>query len=95
MGKFLLTIVLLCSISSAYAEPVCKVIDGDTFTFCDGLTVRLSGVDTPEKGEPYYQVARRTLAELIQTHDLSVSDCHQDTTGKRQACNVHADGKDV
>jgi endonuclease YncB( thermonuclease family) len=79
----------------ASAEPVCKVIDGDTFKLCDGTSIRLSGIDAPEKGEPYYWDARKALAGLIQTHDLKLTNCHTDDTGKRQACDVFADGKDI
>ena len=44
---------------------------------------------------PFYREARKALAGLIQTQDLKLTECHTDTTGKRQACSVQADGKDV
>jgi micrococcal nuclease len=78
------------------AEPVCKVVDGDTFHFCDGVKIRLSSIDAPERGEPYYWESRRALAELLQGgQDLKVTDCHTDSTGKRQACGVFLNGKDI
>ncbi len=42
-----------------------RVIDGDTFEREDGQRVRLLGIDTPEKGEPFYSEARSRLSQLI------------------------------
>ncbi|MEM4703069.1 MAG: thermonuclease family protein [Candidatus Pacearchaeota archaeon] len=44
---------------------VTKVIDGDTIIIQGGYTVRLLGIDTPEKGEPYYKEAKNYLEERI------------------------------
>jgi micrococcal nuclease len=56
------------AISKAVAIPesatVAKVIDGDTFVLSDGRHVRLMGIDTPEKGEPFADDAR-SLADSI------------------------------
>lgn len=50
----------------------CKVIaisDGDTFTCLkinkESLKIRLAGIDTPEKGQPYGQKSRSILAKMI------------------------------
>jgi endonuclease YncB( thermonuclease family) len=45
------------------AIPVYRVIDGDTFQSGDE-TVRLYGVDTPERGEPCYAAATDRLRKL-------------------------------
>mgnify|MGYP002831497502 CR=1 FL=1 len=37
-----------------------RIIDGDTLV-CDNETIRLLGIDTPEKGEEYYQEAKDYL----------------------------------
>lgn len=96
MNRFFVLLIGLVLVTPAFGEaPVCKVVDGDTFHLCDGLKVRLDAVDTPEQGEPFYWEARSALARLIQTPDLKLSDCRTDRTGKRQACKVHADGKDI
>lgn len=42
-----------------------RVIDGDTFVDSQGRTIRLLGIDTPEKGEPYYGEAKADLAQLL------------------------------
>jgi micrococcal nuclease len=44
---------------------VTKVIDGDSIITQGGEHVRLLGIDTPEKGEPYYSDATNFLKERI------------------------------
>ena len=44
---------------------VVKVIDGDTVDLQDGQRVRLLGINTPEKGQRYFQEATDRLEELI------------------------------
>ena len=41
------------------------MIDGDTFVDADGRKIRLLGMDTPEKGEPYCSAATDELSRLI------------------------------
>lgn len=36
---------------------IAEIIDGDTFRLSDSSTVRLIGVDTPEKNQPFYDEA--------------------------------------
>ncbi|MBI3980580.1 hypothetical protein HY345_01120 [Candidatus Microgenomates bacterium] len=35
-----------------------SIIDGDTFTISNGLTVRLLGIDAPNRGEQNYQLSQ-------------------------------------
>ncbi|MBD3282597.1 MAG: hypothetical protein GF387_03280 [Candidatus Portnoybacteria bacterium] len=42
------------------------VIDGDTFKVNDDVRVRLLGIDSPEKGECYYEESREFLIDLIE-----------------------------
>lgn len=44
---------------------VSDIIDGDTIKLTNGERVRLIGINTPEKGQPYYQQATDRLQELI------------------------------
>lgn len=47
-------------------EYVSHVFDGDTFDTTTALpAVRLDGVDTPERGEPGFESAKRALEALI------------------------------
>jgi len=50
--------------SNCPAIPVLRVIDGDTFTTTGNRSVRLFGVDTPERGEKCYNEATERLREL-------------------------------
>ncbi len=59
---FAQTIALCCS--NCPAIPVLRVIDGDTFTTTGNQSVRLFGVDTPERGEKCYIEATARLREL-------------------------------
>ena len=40
-------------------------MDGDTIRLANGQYVRLIGIDTPERGRPYYKAAKRNLDRLI------------------------------
>ena len=44
---------------------VTQIIDGDTIAIEGGERVRLLGIDTPEKGEDYYNDAKAFLEERI------------------------------
>lgn len=44
---------------------VIKVIDGDTLTLENQKKVRLSGINTPETGECYYEEAKKRLTDLV------------------------------
>ena len=44
---------------------VSQIIDGDTIRLSSGEKVRLIGINTPEKGQPYYNEATEKLKELI------------------------------
>ncbi len=41
------------------------VVDGDTIRLANGQYVRLIGIDTPERGRPYYEAAKGNLDRLI------------------------------
>lgn len=80
MRKVILILLLLCSILSlsgcignngsvsertvTFAN-VTEVIDGDTVVISGGEKVRLIGVDTPERGEPYYEEARQYMVDNV------------------------------
>lgn len=43
-----------------------RVIDGDTIVLVDGRTVRYTGINTPERGEPYYEEAKEANRRLVE-----------------------------
>jgi len=44
---------------------VIRVIDGDTIVLKDDERVRLLGIDTPERGQYYFEEARERLSEMV------------------------------
>jgi|SRR3989344_619559 len=67
---FLVVFVSGCVTGSAVRELegpflVIKVVDGDTLDLSNNERVRMSGINTPETGECYYQEAKEKLAELV------------------------------
>ena len=44
---------------------VIKVVDGDTVVLSDGRTLRYIGIDTPERGQPFYEVAKNFNRKLV------------------------------
>lgn len=61
-------LALLFTSPAAFADEnvkVGRVIDGDTIKLVDGRKVRLLGINTPERREPYYHKARRYLESRV------------------------------
>ena len=55
----------------ARKETVTKVIDGDTIeTSVRKKPIRIKGIDTPEKGKPGYDEAKRFLSNLILNKEI-------------------------
>ena len=57
-----------------------RVIDGDTLDLDDGTRVRLIGINTPERGQPYYDDATNFLRNRVENeivgieYDVEVTD---------------------
>lgn len=51
---------------------VTQIIDGDTIKISTGEKVRLIGINTPEKGQPYYEEATNKLRELIGNNSVTL-----------------------
>ena len=49
----------------AVEDRVSRIVDGDTVYLKDGTKVRLHGIDTPERDQPYGKQATRNLDKLI------------------------------
>ena len=54
-----------------------KVIDGDT-VIINGESVRLLGIDTPERGEPCYKEAKKHLEEIVLNKMVTVERGRED-----------------
>lgn len=48
------------------------VIDGDTLTLTSGEKIRLIGMNTPEKGQPGYEEAKKTLEDLVSKKTIDI-----------------------
>ncbi|MCG9479040.1 MAG: thermonuclease family protein [Actinomycetia bacterium] len=80
----LLIVLLLSSCGLAYnaEQPagnshdglyeVSKVIDGDTLIVKNGKRVRLIGINTPEKGQYFYQESRQVLKAMVGGQQLTL-----------------------
>ena len=55
-----------------------EVVDGDTITMSDGSTVRLIGIDAPERGQCGFDEASAVLAELITGQSITLVPCARD-----------------
>lgn len=65
---------------------VIHVVDGDTFDVLDSqhetFRIRVSCMDTPEKGQPFYRRAKDALADLIHGKQVTVEAYKHDRYGR-------------
>jgi expansin len=60
--------------TTAYTvHTIAKVVDGDTVVTATGATVRLIGIDSPEKGQPGYTQARNHAVSFLQGKKVKVT----------------------
>ena len=71
-----------------------EVVDGDTFKTADGETIRLEGVNCPEKGQPGWERAKSALEGLILNKMVRYEGVARDSWG-RLVARVWVDGVDV
>ena len=74
------------------------VADGDSFslTLADGrrISVRILGIDAPELGQPFADIARQYLKNLIEGRIVNITTLKIDPFGRAVASVTH-DGRDV
>lgn len=70
-----------------------RVIDGDTIV-ASGKKIRLWGIDTPEKGDPLFGVAKLFLESLLKNGDLTCKFIEQDRY-KRDVMHCLISGSDI
>jgi len=99
--RLILALLLAVSTHASAAELLGRVVhvaDGDTITVLDAdrvqHVVRLAGIDAPEKGQPFGQVARRRLVERVIARDVVVEWHKRDRYG-RLVGRVLLDGVDA
>jgi endonuclease YncB( thermonuclease family) len=87
MMKAILLLLLFCSLAHAdIAGRVVAVTDGDTIKVLDAdnteYKVRLTGVDAPERGQPYNDASRKHLASMVAGKEVLVEIDKQDIYGR-------------
>lgn len=77
---------------------VVAVQDGDTVTILDGARVqhrvRIAGIDAPEKGQPFGEAAKESLARLVHGRHVEARCPKRDRYG-REVCSVFLGARDV
>ena len=77
---------------------VVGIADGDTLTLLDATKtqhkVRLAGIDSPEKAQPFGQVCKKSLSDLAYDRVATVEASKRDRYG-RLIGKVFVDGRDV
>lgn len=76
---------------------VIQVVDGDTIIIQGGDPVRIMGVDTPEREEPYYRQARDFQKETVLGKTIHLDVCESEPRDHygRILAFVHVEGADV
>jgi endonuclease YncB( thermonuclease family) len=76
---FIFSALLLCAgplVADVVTGKVVGVSDGDTITVLDGNRmqhkIRVSGIDAPEKGQPFGQRAKENLSRLVFGKEVDV-----------------------
>src|SRR5690606_15388412 len=94
------TFILLFISQTALAQELLKgkvvrISDGDTMTVLDSLNqqhrIRLHGIDSPEKGQDYYQVAKDYVGQLCFQKQVEVDILNYDHY-KRDIWKFYVDG---
>ena len=77
---------------------VVGVADGDTITILDSSNtqykIRLAGIDAPEKKQPFGNVSKKSLSDMVYGKQISVDYNKQDRYG-RTVGKVIVDGVDA
>ena len=102
LNRLLIPAVLLLLTTAAHADTltgrVVGISDGDTLTVLDATNtqhkIRLSGVDSPERGQPFGQVCKESLSDLAYGRTVAVESNKQDKYG-RVIGKVLVDGEDA
>ncbi len=88
-------LLLLLIIGCTYEPDDARyVIDGDTFVTNNGDTIRLLGIDSPEKGDAQYDRAGYELQRRLVGRQLTFEGIEEDKYG-RKLREVFAEGKHV
>ena len=94
---FIVFFFLFPSLGYAITGKVVSIADGDTITILSGKSqhkIRLYGIDTPEKGQPYGNNAKKHTSKLVAGKTVDVEAYDTDRYGRTVGV-VFADGVNV
>lgn len=91
----MLAILWCLSVQTVSAERVVRVVDGDTLVMQGGEKVRLVGIDTPERGEPFYSEAAHHLEGLVAGHSVDLARCAEADRYGRTLALITSGGTNV
>ena len=102
INRILISTALVLLATAAHADTlvgrVVGIADGDTLTLLDAANtqhkIRLSGIDSPEKGQPFGQVCKQSLSDLAYGRTVAVEANKRDRYG-RVIGKVLVDGQDA
>ncbi len=82
----LFVVVPAVAAAETLAGKVVRVVDGDTVYVLDEAKtehkIRLSGIDAPERGQPFGQRSKEHLSELLAGKGVRVEWCKHDRYGR-------------
>jgi endonuclease YncB( thermonuclease family) len=89
-NRVLASAVLVLLATASHADTltgrVVGIADGDTLTVLDAANtqhkIRLSGIDSPEKKQPFGQVCKQSLSDLTYGHTVAVEANKRDRYGR-------------
>ena len=91
-------LVTHCAWGYELTGKVVAIADGDTIKVLDAQRkqhkIRLAGIDAPEKKQPFGQVSKGHLSDLVFGKSV-VLDCGKVDKYRRDVCLVMVDGMDV
>ncbi len=77
---------------------IVSVADGDTVTLLDSNKqqhkIRLSGIDAPEKAQPFGQRSKQHLADMVHGQQV-IADCGKVDKYMRRVCKIMINGRDA
>lgn len=104
MGRSIRAVLLALAVFAQAADAVTllgevvAVADGDTLTLLTAdktqHRIRLDGIDAPERTQPYSQVAKQSLADMVYRQRVT-GECPKTDRFGRYVCKVIVDGRDV
>ena len=72
-----------------------RISDGDTLVSTEDIRIRLWGIDTPERDQPYGDSATGALANMLDNQKLYLKTMDVDRYGRKVAVIYTADGDEV